>query len=159
MLRSVLFALLALFIVVPAVAQIAPGPKVHARLIGERDAVKPGGTVTVALELDTRKHLHYLHALRATDVTVPVPAVNEDAVHILTLHQSKGLEFPVVLLPNLAHGQFPVGRYGREEVSPPGFRDSDTPGERDAPHILNAVDFQEPPWAIAMRTKGRDTAL
>lgn len=58
MLRSVLFALLALFIVVPAVAQIAPGPKVHARLIGERDAVKPGGTVTVALELDTRKGWH-----------------------------------------------------------------------------------------------------
>ena len=76
--------------------------------------------------------LHYLRALRATDVVVPVPAGNEDAVHILTLHQSKGLEFPVVLLPNLAHGQFPVGRYGREEISPPGFRDSDTPGERDA---------------------------
>ncbi|HEX5156438.1 MAG TPA: ATP-dependent helicase [Ktedonobacterales bacterium] len=76
--------------------------------------------------------LHYLHALRATDVTVPVPAGNEDAVNILTLHQSKGLEFPVVLLPNLAHGQFPAGRHGREEVSPPGFRDGDTPGERDA---------------------------
>ncbi|HEX5548776.1 MAG TPA: 3'-5' exonuclease, partial [Ktedonobacterales bacterium] len=76
--------------------------------------------------------LHYLHALRATDVTVPVPAGNEDAVHILTLHQSKGLEFPVVLLPNLAHGQFPATRHGREEIPPPGFRDGDTPGERDA---------------------------
>ena len=76
--------------------------------------------------------LHYLHALRATDVAVPVPAGNEDAVHILTLHQSKGLEFPVVLLPNLAHGQFPAGRHGREEIAPPGFRESDTPGERDA---------------------------
>jgi superfamily I DNA/RNA helicase/Zn-dependent peptidase ImmA (M78 family) len=76
--------------------------------------------------------LHYLHALRATDVTVPVPAGTEDAVHILTLHQSKGLEFPVVLLPNLAHGQFPASRHGRDEIAPPGFRDSDTPGERDA---------------------------
>ncbi len=76
--------------------------------------------------------LHYLRALRATDVAVPVPAGNEDAVHILTLHQSKGLEFPVVLLPNLAHGQFPAGRPGREEIAPPGFRDGDTPGERDA---------------------------
>jgi DNA helicase-2/ATP-dependent DNA helicase PcrA len=76
--------------------------------------------------------LHYLHALRATDVTVPVPAGNEDAVHILTLHQSKGLEYPVVLLPNLAHGQFPAARHGREEIAPPGFRDGDTSGERDA---------------------------
>jgi CRISPR/Cas system-associated exonuclease Cas4 (RecB family) len=76
--------------------------------------------------------LHYLRALRATDVTVPVPAGNEDAVHILTLHQSKGLEFPVVLLPNLAHGQFPASRHGRDEIAPPGFRDGDTLGERDA---------------------------
>jgi thiol:disulfide interchange protein DsbD len=58
MLRSALFALLALFVAVPAVAQIAPGLKVHARLIAERDAVQPGGTVTVALELDTRKGWH-----------------------------------------------------------------------------------------------------
>ena len=58
MLRSALFALFALFVAVPASAQIAPGPKVHARLIAERDAVRPGGTVTVALELDTRKGWH-----------------------------------------------------------------------------------------------------
>ncbi|HTT97127.1 MAG TPA: thioredoxin family protein [Rhizomicrobium sp.] len=58
MLRSALFALLALFVAAPAVAQTAPGLKVHARLIGERDSVKPGGTVTVALELDTRKGWH-----------------------------------------------------------------------------------------------------
>ena len=76
--------------------------------------------------------LHYLHALRATDVAVPIPAGDENAVHLLTLHQSKGLEFPVVLLPNLAHGQFPLTRPGREEVSPPGFRESDSPGEREA---------------------------
>ena len=39
-------------------AQVAPGEKVHARLIAERDAVAPGGTVTVAVELDTRKDWH-----------------------------------------------------------------------------------------------------
>lgn len=42
----------------PAIGQVAPGEKVHARLIAERDAVEPGGTVTVALELDTRKGWH-----------------------------------------------------------------------------------------------------
>ena len=57
--RSFAFALLALFALnVPAAAQVAPGEKVHARLISERDAVQPGGTVTLAVELDTRKDWH-----------------------------------------------------------------------------------------------------
>jgi thiol:disulfide interchange protein DsbD len=42
----------------PALGQVTPGEKVHARLIAERDTVEPGGTVTVALELDTRRGWH-----------------------------------------------------------------------------------------------------
>lgn len=44
--------------VVPAAAQIDHAPKVHARLIAERDAVAPGGTVTVALEENIRPGWH-----------------------------------------------------------------------------------------------------
>jgi hypothetical protein len=79
-----------------------------------------------------RCFLHYLRALRAADVAVPVPGGQEDAVYVLTLHQSKGLEFPVVYLPGLAQGQFPVGMAGRDEVCPPGFRENDAPSEREA---------------------------
>jgi DNA helicase-2/ATP-dependent DNA helicase PcrA len=76
--------------------------------------------------------LHYQNALRAADVAIPVPAGNEDAVHVLTLHQSKGLEFPVVYLPGLAQGQFPAGMTARDEVCPPGFRESKASGEDEA---------------------------
>ena len=95
------------------------------------------GTSTAAVPSDesvpaVRCFLHYLHALRATDVAIPVPAGEGDTVHVLTLHQSKGLEFPVVLLPGLARGRFPAGAHSREEVCPRGFRESDVPGEREA---------------------------
>jgi thiol:disulfide interchange protein len=56
MLRLVLIFWAAML--VPALAQIDAAPKVHARLIAERDAVVPGGTVTVALELATRPGWH-----------------------------------------------------------------------------------------------------
>ncbi len=79
MLRSALFALLAFLVAAPAVAQINAGPRVHARLIAERDAVQPGGTVTVALELDTRKgwHTYWSYAGDAgapTDIAWTLPA-------------------------------------------------------------------------------------
>lgn len=36
----------------------------------------------------------------------------DDAVQIMTVHKSKGLEFHAVFLPNLSEGQFPVSRIG-----------------------------------------------
>jgi len=59
-----LAALLALLFTLPATAQIAPGPKVHVRLIAERDAVEPGATVTVAVEQAIRPgwHTYWINA-------------------------------------------------------------------------------------------------
>lgn len=52
-----------------------------------------------------------------------------DAVDILTVHQSKGLEWPVVFLPSLVQGRFPSRRSGTsqswllpESVFPPAAR-------------------------------------
>ena len=55
--KPIALALLALVWALPAAA-LDSQPKVHARLVAERDAVAPGGTVTVALELDTRTGWH-----------------------------------------------------------------------------------------------------
>ena len=57
--RRFLLTLLALLaIAAPAAAQLDQLPKVHARLVSDRDAVRPGGTFTVALEQDIRAGWH-----------------------------------------------------------------------------------------------------
>ena len=78
LLLAVLLALIAPAIA-PANAQVDPAPKVHARLIAERDAVAPGGKVTVALELATRPgwHTYWINpgdAGAATEIKWTLPA-------------------------------------------------------------------------------------
>lgn len=50
------------------------------------------------------------HLRRLTRLgTAPAAPINEseDAVHLLTVHGAKGLEFPAIFVPNLAVGRFP----------------------------------------------------
>ena len=54
----ILCLVMVLAMLAPAVAQIDQSPKVHARLVSDRDAVRPGGTVTVALEEEIRPGWH-----------------------------------------------------------------------------------------------------
>jgi hypothetical protein len=68
--------------------------------------------------------LHYLRALHMNDLHLSIPVGEEDAVRILTVHASKGLEFPVVYLPMLARGQFPSSAFP-PEANPPGFLEQD----------------------------------
>ncbi len=43
------------------------------------------------------------------------PAVDLDAVDVLTVHQAKGLEWPIVFLPSLVRGRFPSRRAGEAQ--------------------------------------------
>lgn len=54
-------------------------------------------------------------AARAAEETPDTDPAAADAVQIMTIHQAKGLEFPVVFLPSLVEGRMPSARTGRAQ--------------------------------------------
>jgi DNA helicase-2/ATP-dependent DNA helicase PcrA len=43
------------------------------------------------------------------------PALQKDAINIMTIHKSKGLEFPIIFVPSLVERRFPSARMGQEQ--------------------------------------------
>ena len=63
-----------------------------------------------------------------------------DMVRVMTVHASKGLEFPVVYLPQLAQQRFPVTMRGEAAPMPPGLAEDDATRSREdarAAHLLD----------------------
>jgi DNA helicase-2/ATP-dependent DNA helicase PcrA len=54
------------------------------------------------------------YAGRAAEEAHDQPSVDADAVTIMTVHQSKGLEYPVVFVPSLVKRRFPSARCGEK---------------------------------------------
>ncbi|HEX9067661.1 MAG TPA: ATP-dependent helicase [Ktedonobacterales bacterium] len=60
----------------------------------------------------------------------------DEGIWVLTVHASKGLEFPVVYLPNLTNGRFPTNRHYDPVPLPAEL--ADTAGvEEDDPHLVD----------------------
>jgi len=55
-------------------------------------------------------------ASQAAEEGPATPTLESDAVNIMTIHQSKGLEFPIVFVPALVEGRFPSSRMGQEQL-------------------------------------------
>ena len=89
---------------------------VLARSFAGREGLVEGDGISGFLE-----YVRELAASNKGDGALYAPSVN-DAVHVMTVHKSKGLEFPVVYVPHLAKGQFPVrGGGGGKVALPPGL--------------------------------------
>ncbi len=56
---------------------------------------------------------HY--ATRAAEESASGAETEAGAVNVMTIHQAKGLEFPIVFLPSLVEGRFPSGRLGQQQ--------------------------------------------
>ena len=77
-------------------------------------------------------HVRRLAALGERGVSMPTHGEGIDAVRVLTVHASKGLEFPVVYLTNLADQRFPCRDLPDAAPPPPGLVEDtaeDTPAD------------------------------
>src|SRR6266550_3743585 len=57
------------------------------------------------------KHLNATEAAQADEEIAPLDET-VNAVHLMTVHQAKGLEFGLVIVPHLVEGRFPASRRG-----------------------------------------------
>src|SRR5262249_36523006 len=80
----------------------------------------PAGTAAWGDFLD---YVRVLLAMRPSGMGDDPLATARDGVWILTVHASKGLEFPVVYLPGLAHLRFPTTRQRENVPALQGLRD------------------------------------
>jgi DNA helicase II / ATP-dependent DNA helicase PcrA len=78
------------------------------------------------------EYVRVLLVLRQETSSVDDGAVTDgDSVRILTVHASKGLEFPVVYLPGLADRRFPMQRQGNSVPLLPGLSQDELLEARD----------------------------
>lgn len=93
----------------------------------QRNAAEPAGTA-----VRRRKGVDWaglLDYVRVVSVLRQEASAQQDApgvdggVRVLTVHASKGLEFPVVYLPGLADRRFPMQRRAQAAPLPPGLGD------------------------------------
>ena len=113
--------------------QMQKGLAIH-HLLGvaggfDRRVVAPAGSEGAGNRV--REFLSHLRRLTASGEVLrpaaPPEAESIDAVRIMTAHAAKGLEFPVVFVPNLGAGQFPAR--GRHDGIPTPLGLADQSGE------------------------------
>ncbi len=62
---------------------------------------------------DLGSFLHYLAILDQLEIDVEAAELHPEGVHLMTLHATKGLEYPVVIVTNMVQKRFPLERMQR----------------------------------------------
>ena len=77
---------------------------------------------------------------------------DREAVKLLTVHQAKGLEWPVVFLPALMHGVFPSDRVTDNWVTNPAVLPAELRGDADAiPQLAETTNTAMGTYKAALR--------
>jgi len=72
------------------------------------------------------KHLDATEAAQADEEIAPLDE-SVNAVHLMTVHQAKGLEFGLVIVPHLVEGRFPASRRGEGLTLPNALLKEEVP--------------------------------
>jgi len=71
--------------------------------------------------------MHYLETLRQLGIELEAPALAKPGVRLMTLHATKGLEYPIVIITNFAEKRFPLEEVKLNSLVPlellPEFRE------------------------------------
>ncbi len=59
---------------------------------------------------DVESFLNYLQILNNLDIEIPSASISKGGVQLMTLHATKGLEYKIVIITNMAQKRFPIGR-------------------------------------------------
>jgi superfamily I DNA/RNA helicase len=95
----------------------SPSPKAQQQLIAIYHLLKVCGEQLALRDPRRKSFLDRIRRIEALNQDTPYRAVSSeatdfDAVRVMTIHGSKGLEFPVVHLPGLATSYMPASRQG-----------------------------------------------
>ena len=67
---------------------------------------------------DLQNFLYYLEVLESLGIEIEAAELEDSGVRLMTSHATKGLEFKVVILSNLAQKRFPIERYSSNSLIP-----------------------------------------
>ena len=67
---------------------------------------------------DLSNFLYYLDVLQSLDIEIDAATLEESGVRLMTSHATKGLEFKIVIITNMAQKRFPVEHYTGNSLIP-----------------------------------------
>ncbi|MEK6856297.1 MAG: ATP-dependent DNA helicase [Nanoarchaeota archaeon] len=62
--------------------------------------------------------IYYLNILEVLEIDLDACQLEESGVRLMTSHSTKGLEYKVVIITNMAQGRFPIERYSGNSLIP-----------------------------------------
>lgn len=69
-------------------------------------------------DADLSNFLYYLEVVENLGIEIPASELEEEGVRLMTSHSTKGLEYKLVIVTNIAQGRFPIERYVNNTLVP-----------------------------------------